>query len=124
MGITFTFSVADGDTTYIGLPCRCAAKVSCLCEDFEHYGMCDHTLDELRCEHKAFNQDFTGSNAYLVLDAMGIERDYSGVVEAAEFLTKAAAALAADDGTQHRRLTGLVALGTEAVRRRVDVGWG
>lgn len=116
MGINFTFAVADGPAPQIGVPCVCRSKMSCACEDFAYYEMCEHTGDGV-CEHNRFDVPMTNSSAQSVLDRLGFEFDYVGTVDADEFLNRTVAAPGV-----HRQVE-LLRLATEAKQRRVSIGW-
>lgn len=117
MSVTFTFAASDGDATAIGVLCDCRSKLSCACEDFEFYGLCEHTGDG-ECEHNRFDVSMSNGNAQQVLTGLGFDFDYSGVQSAATFLDRLATA---DNVHRHGELARLA---TEAKAKRLSIGWG
>lgn len=116
MGINFTFAAADGDTNVIGVRCVCADKLSCWCDDFDQYRMCEHTGDGY-CEHNRFDVPMTNSSAQQVLYGLGYEFDYVGVLPADDLLARLA------EAPLVHRSSDLVALASEAKSKRLSVGW-
>ena len=135
MGTTFTLARDVDDVTVLGVGCRCAQDATCTvegCEDWDHYRICEHTEDQIRCIHRSIEASFTGSNAQRALDAMGLQASpdgygLSGVVDAFDFATRArraaAESLIAGDRDMAGRLRRLMRLGIAAHRQQAKVGW-
>lgn len=116
MGISFTFAVADGPVPQIGVPCDCRSKMSCSCEDFDYYGLCDHTGDGI-CEHNRLDVNLSCTNGQRVLDDLGVLFDYVGTVPVEDFLDRLL------HHPEIHRQADLLRLAVEAKSKRLDIGW-
>jgi len=124
MSVTFTFVAVDGQDQVFGIRCMCRDKASCSCEDFDFYGICDHTEALIDCEHKALDRNVTNSNASRLLALLGFDpTELIGTVDPVIIRGRAQAALTTCVTDDLGRLQDLVALADEAARRRLLVGW-
>jgi len=98
MSVTFSLArVGDDGTIHISCPDADAHNVcsgGCECpEDFEHYGICDCVIaaqDE--CSYCSAGVNVSNTNAAQILDRLGIEFDYCGVIDPADLFGRAAVA--------------------------------
>lgn len=90
MGMQFNiaYPMADGGHCQ-GEVCDCRdiarqADHKYTCQDFDFYEYCDH-IEEM-CHHNELEVGLSGANGWRILQALGYEPDYCGLVDADDLL--------------------------------------